>query len=195
MRDASRTPVVLVPGWNMGSRFLGPLYDRFLQAGWKGSDVHAMEFEDRRGSNVAHAHELAEEVQDLAASAGSDAADVVAHSMGGLAIRYLLLHLDSTSVRRVVFLATPHRGTYTAYLARGGGAMEMRPRSEFIRSVGAALPVPTLSLYTPVETYVLPPWFAVMNRARNTPVWCSHRGMVRHSGAFEYVREFLQDPG
>jgi pimeloyl-ACP methyl ester carboxylesterase len=131
----------------------------------------------------------------MVVQAGSEGVDVVAHSMGGLALRRLLLHLGPTSVRRAVFLGTPHRGAYLAYLAWGDGGHEMRPRSHFIRSVGAPLPVPNLSVYSPVDTHVLPPSSAVTGEAERVRVWCSHRGMARHAGAFEHARAFLQAPG
>jgi triacylglycerol lipase len=191
-RDCRPTPVLMVPGWSDRAAFLGLLGERFVQAGWRESEVRAHGFEDPFGSNVDHAHELAGAVTDLMAHSGSEAVDIVAHSMGGLAVRHLLLHVNPSLVRRAVFLATPHRGTYTAYLARGGGGEEMRPRSAFLRALEAPLPVPTLSVYTPVDTHVLPPSSALMADARKARVWCSHRGIVRHAGAFERVRVFLQ---
>jgi triacylglycerol lipase len=186
------TPVLLVPGWSECAAFLTPLRDRFIEAGWDEGHVHAHGFEDPHGSNVAHAEELSGAVDDLRVRSGSEQVDVVAHSMGGLAVRHLLLHRSPTPVRRAVFLATPHRGTYTAYLAWGGGGVEMRPRSDFLRSIEAPLPVPTLAVYTPVDTHVVPTWSAVTGDSGRACVWCSHRGMVRHAGAFDRIRGFLR---
>jgi triacylglycerol lipase len=186
------TPVLLVPGWSERPQFLDPLRDRFVEAGWNGADVRAHGFEDPHGSNVDHAEELAEALHALRAQAGSEAVDIVAHSMGGLAVRHLLLHVDPGLVRRAVFLGTPHRGTISAYLAWGEGGLEMRPRSAFVRSVGAPLPVPVLDVYSPVDTHVLPAWSAVMAGTEKALVWCSHRGMVRHAGAFARIRAFLE---
>jgi hypothetical protein len=68
----------------------------------------------------------------------------------------------------------------------------MRPRSEFLGTVQGALPVPTLSVYTLLDTHVLPLSSAVRSCGEKARVWCSHRGMVRHPGTFERLSAFLR---
>ncbi len=184
--------MLLLPGWSARASFLNPLRDRFVEAGWGEAEVRTHEFEDPHGGNVGHAKELAVAIHQLRDGAGAGAVDVVAHSMGGLALLHLLLHLDASFVRRAVFLGTPHTGTYSAYFAWGSGGREMRPRSAFLRSVGGSLPVPTLSVYTPLDTHVVPTWSALRSCGEKARVWCSHRGMVRHEGTFERLRAFLR---
>ena len=194
MSGPVRTPVLLVPGWSDTAPFLGEFRDRFLASGWDASGVAIARFRNRFGSNVTHAGELVEAIEGLSGLSGGGQVDIVGHSMGGLAVRHLLVRIDASAVRRAVFLATPHRGTYTAYFAWGDGGLEMQPGSEFLQGLDAPTPVPALALYSLVDTHVLPMSSALSPHMTNQRVWCSHRGIIRHSGAFDRVRKFLTDP-
>ncbi len=73
-------------------------------------------------------------------NAGNKYVDVVAHSMGGLIIRYALAQVRRghssfppyLRVDDVVTLGTPHAGTTAAYFANNTQADEMEPTSGFI---------------------------------------------------------------
>jgi|GEM_PF-2023023 len=52
---------------------------------------------------------------------GADKVDVVAHSMGGLIIRYYIEELGNSDVRKLVMLGTPNRGSASAYYSWEGG--------------------------------------------------------------------------
>ena len=121
-------PVLLVPGWLGRLEDLSALRDRFVRDGWEEWEVKAVEFADPVGSNRDHARELEEALGQLLADTRANQADVVVHSMGGLALWLLLQQKgESLPVRRVVFLGSPLQGTLTAYLAWGEGGEEMRP--------------------------------------------------------------------
>jgi pimeloyl-ACP methyl ester carboxylesterase len=176
------------------------LHSDLIAAGWPDSHVVAVEFRNRFGGNVEHAAEIAAAARELIAATGSVRIDIVAHSMGGLAVRYFLNFGDGARhVRRVVFTGTPHAGTWAAYLAWGAGAADMRPGSHFLQQLRAAPAVPpgidALCIHTPTETRVLPRSSALLPGVRCERVWSlSHPGMLRSRRVFAAIRAFLRDP-
>jgi triacylglycerol lipase len=197
MSDAVAAPVLLVPGWSDRPRALGPLRAGLLRAGWPESHVRALGFRDRWGSNVEHASEIGTAAAALLDATGAARLDIVAHSMGGLAVReFLHAARASAPVRRVVFLGTPHRGTLVAWLAWGAGAPEMRPGSEFLGRLAAApLPagVETMTIRARLDLRVIPALSACLDRAPDTCVpWVTHRGLLRSSRVRRLVIDALR---
>lgn len=188
-------PVLLVPGWADTAEDVATLDERLRAAGWPAERVVAITFAHPAGSNREHAKEIATAVDSLLARTGAERVDVVAHSMGGLAARaYLREHPGK--VRRIVFLATPHRGTWAAYLAHGEGRAEMLPGSDFLRELNSGPPLPpgveALTVRTLLETHVLPGASATLPGVPDLAVCCdTHWSLKRDPAVFEVVRNFL----
>jgi triacylglycerol lipase len=194
-----RVPVLLVPGWSDEAEQLAPLRSRLVEAGWADSTISILSFEDPVGSNRIHARSLGLAVASLRRSTGVDRIDVVAHSMGGLALRHFLQNGGAREVRRVVFLATPHRGTYSAYLAWGEGGKEMYPGSLFLLALASsnALPdgVEGITVRTPADLHVLPPESATLPPLPDLEVCCpTHAGLLDHEETFQVIEAFLRHP-
>lgn len=195
---AQMLPVLLVPGWLDTDRDLAALRIRLLSAGWEPGTVAAVAFDDPTGSNVAHARELKRAAESLLERTGASRLDVVAHSMGGLATRTWLQAGGAERVRRVVFVASPHQGTWSAYLAWGEGSEEMRPGSPFLTTLNADRAVPegvtALTVRTPLDTHILPPESATLPGVSDVEVCCpTHTGLLRDLEAFRVIRRFLAD--
>jgi triacylglycerol lipase len=189
-----RRPVVLVPGWSDRARHLRRLRDYLIDAGWPAEEVTSVDFKDRYGSNIDHAAEIAEILRARPA-AGMESIDVVAHSMGGLAVRYLLQHhAEGRLIRRVVFMATPHRGTWAAYLGWGAGAAQMRMGSDFLRALGGAeSDVELLTIHTPLDLRIFPGTSAQLSSGRDHRVWClGHRALLRSRKVHRLVQNLLE---
>jgi len=191
-------PVLLVPGWFDSGRDMAPLRLRLLAAGWPASHVEALSFRDPTGSNRTHAEEIDSAAKDLLARTGAPRLDIVAHSMGGLATRWALNGPFAPPVRRVVFLATPHRGTWAAYVAWGAGGDEMEPGSPFLDSLNAHPPVPpgveAMTIRTPLDTHVLPEESATLPGVTDHTVCCpTHEGLIGDMEAFRLIRQFLTE--
>jgi triacylglycerol lipase len=191
--------VLLVPGWFDTARDLAALRIRLLAAGWPSDRVETITFDDPTGSNRVHAEELGRAVDVLLAATGADQVDIVAHSMGGLAARWYLRGSPDAKVRRVVFIASPHRGTLSAHLAWGGGRDEMMPESAFLDTLNAAPAVPdgvrALTIRTPVDTHIVPGESATLPGVPDTIVCCpTHAGLLRDDEVFEIVLDFLETP-
>lgn len=188
-------PVLLVPGWSNRARALRRLARYLLAHGWPRDRVRALEFRDPFGSNIIHAREIAFAVEAMLSVTGADAVDVVAHSMGGLATRRYLCDHEAAPVRRVVFLATPHRGTWAALFAFGGGRREMLPGSLFLRELErTSLParVDGIVVSTPFDLRVLPRQNALLEGCAHRQVgFVSHQGLLRSRRVHCLVRETL----
>lgn len=189
-------PVVLVPGWSDRATELAVFQSWLLAAGWSEAEVLPVDFRDPVGSNLEHAQEVAEAVRILRERTGAAEVDVVAFSMGGLAVRHFLRFGGGVdAVRRVVFLGTPHRGTLAALFAWGEGGREMIPGSRFLDELNGDLVldgVEMAAVRTQRDTRVLPGSSAVLPGAENVQVCCpGHSAMLRDDETFLLVHGFL----
>ena len=189
-------PVLLVPGWGDTAADLRPLWDGMTGSGWPGERVFALTFSDAFGSNGEHAAEIDEAITRLLEQTGEEQVDIVAHSMGGLAVRLVLASDTQRRVRRVVFLATPHRGTVMALFGWGDGATEMVPGSEFLEQLNK-VPLPhdapeALALRSSLDLVVIPNDSAILPGVRNEEVCCpTHQGLLTDGEALRRIRAFL----
>jgi triacylglycerol lipase len=190
-------PVLLVPGWLRGSRELAPLAERLTRDGWPRDWIWALDFEDPVGSNVDHATEIEAAIGELRAKTGLPWVDVIAHSMGGLALWALLQEKgDVLPIRRVVFLGSPLQGTLIAHLAWGEGGEEMRPGSAFLRHLQEG-PSPdhwveALTIRTPLDFTVVPNEGGTLPGMGDRLVCCpTHQGLQDHEETFVLARDFL----
>jgi len=187
--------VLLVPGWSDRGSVLKRCRQFLLQEGWPESHVSWVDFGDRYGSNVQHAEEIEQAVHELRMKAGVPTIAVVAHSMGGLAVRYYIARSGSAAIHTAIFVGTPHSGTWAAYLAWGGGGREMRPNSDFLRELNQRqLPsdVRAHCIRTPIDTRVLPgssAWLAgTQCHVVRAP---THPRMMRHRATLQLIQRLL----
>ncbi|MGH7503199.1 MAG: esterase/lipase family protein [Longimicrobiales bacterium] len=220
-------PVLLLPGWKDRARALRHLVRGLIANGWPALFVTAIEFKDPFGGNAAHATEIGFAIDRLRERTGVPAVDVIAHSMGGLALRCFLdrvartedprpgrgLDLERNSrpdlalvdsirtarplpVRRAVFLATPHYGTWMAWLAWGDGGREMRPGSAFLHRLPAAqLPesIHACCVRTRIDSHVIPGSSAVLPDVHTHVLGSvTHRGMLRSQRVLRLIIQHLR---
>ncbi|HEX4782112.1 MAG TPA: alpha/beta fold hydrolase [Usitatibacter sp.] len=163
-------PVVLVHGYysNRG-------YFRSLVRSLEARGVHPVFTPNFPGTFAdigAFAEALHREIERVCAGTGSEQLALVCHSMGGLAAREYLCRHGAGRVRKLVTIATPHRGTLHARLGQGANAREMRLGSAFLGALagregerGPACGV--TSIYTPHDNLVAPQDSSVLPWARN----------------------------
>jgi hypothetical protein len=98
---------------------------------------------------------------------------VVAHSMGGLALRaWLAGDSQGAEVHAVVTIGTPHHGTRLARLVRSPNARQMRPGSAWLRALAAREPAagrraPFVCFWGDCDNLVMPPLTATLPGADN----------------------------
>ena len=195
MTTSDYPAVLLVPGWSDRGRVMRHCRQFLLQEGWPESHVRWVDFADRYGSNIQHAEEIEHAVRELCSTAGVATIAVVAHSMGGLALRYYIARSGSAAIHTAIFVGTPHSGTWAAYFAWGGGGREMRPDSNFLRELNQRqLPsdVRAHCIRTPLDTRVLPgssAWLAgTQCHVVRAP---THPRMMRHSRTLQLIQRLL----
>jgi triacylglycerol lipase len=190
-------PVLLVPGWMGRAVDLMALKERLVRDGWPEEWVFPLEFEDPVGSSDSHAKELEGAIQAFLEETGVAELDIVAHSMGGLAVWILLQEKGALlPINRVAFLATPFQGTVTAHLAWGEGGPEMVPGSEFLKELERGgwpqVWVTSLAIRTPLDLTVLPGFDAPLLEIGHQVICCpTHQGLLDHEDTYQVVRDFL----
>ena len=90
----------------------------------------------------SHAQAIAEALVSLMARARelerpASRAVVVAHSMGGLAMRSALTSIDAHSVAHLITLGTPHHGTWPARFGHFANVVQMRRGSPWLAALAA----------------------------------------------------------
>jgi pimeloyl-ACP methyl ester carboxylesterase len=188
-------PTLLVPGFHDTARALRHCHRQLVAWGWPPKHVRCLGFRDRHGSNLEHADELGAAIDSLSNDAGSEHVAVVAHSMGGLALRHYLTTSAQPRVHTAIFVGTPHYGTWMAYLAWGAGGSEMRPGSPFLRALNArALPVAVRAhcISTAIDTRVVPGSSALLRGTHCHHVRLpTHPRMMRHGATLRLIRDLL----
>ena len=98
--------------------------------------------------------------------------------MGGLISRYYLQELGGASRCQGLYtIATPHNGSYVAYLYPGRGTSQMRPESEFLfqlkrsEHVYDTLQIPTTSYRSAVDIVMIPLKSPKWHRSDNVRLW------------------------
>lgn len=148
--------VLLVHGFSCNRAFWNPWMARLRRQG--GVAFIAPSLEPPFGSIDAYADAIDADVQRLRALTGRMPL-IVAHSMGGLAVRAWWRRHGGAQVPRVITLGTPHAGTLMAAFSPAVNARQMRRHSGWTQ----ALPLlPRLDcIWTPCDPLVMPATTAV----------------------------------
>lgn len=191
-------PVLLVPGYAEPSwYFMYGIYRELKQQGWAVEGINLF-------PNFAPAEEQARKVkakvEEMLQRYGTDKIELVVHSFGGLISRYYIQEMGGqTQVRNLVTIATPHHGTYTAYLGPGESAVQLRPGSDFIEKLNANgyiyPPVRYTAIWSNTDEIVIPPRHAIMPGATVHAVpWTGHLTIMFSERTYGFIREALLRP-
>jgi pimeloyl-ACP methyl ester carboxylesterase len=196
----SGTPIVLLPGYSENAGALWWFARRLHRRGFRPVLIDFPSTFSGIEQNVAF---LRERLQALRAATGSDCVAVVAHSMGGVVARSLLLSEPEHGVLTLIAIASPFRGTHIARLGAslrmGRSVVDMCPESSF---AGRFLPsatasVPIRSIIGEQENIVSPPWSCVLpgceTHVLSLPV--GHDAPLHLAEAYERVEAWLLQDG
>jgi triacylglycerol lipase len=137
--------VLLVHGFVCNRGLWNPWMKRLRDAG---TPYVAINLEPVFGSIDRYVAAIETAVAQLE-DATSMAPVIVAHSMGGLAVRAWLRHPSAaTRVHSVVTIGTPHAGTWLARLAMAQNARQMQEGSPWLRELRAGESLAIRALFT-----------------------------------------------
>jgi triacylglycerol lipase len=167
--------VVLVPGIFDSRMSMRPLRKALVAGGYECLVPSLKPVDARRGIEP-----LARQLRDVIAREWrSDATfSIVAFSMGGLVSRHYLQKLGGAERCQGLYtIATPHNGSYLAYLDPGRGTKQMRPESAFLASLqsseAALANLPVTSYRSPLDVVMLPTHSPKWPRAENVRYWAA----------------------
>lgn len=153
-----RMPVVLVHGFFCNQAMFSALARDLAAAG---HPVAGVNLEPPTVSIDAFSAQIDDVVSSLTASTGSARVALVAHSMGGLAVRAWLRNHGDDRMHSVVTLGTPHQGTVLAKFGFTATARQMQPDSEWLRQLASAEPAGRMRRFTVVvsmhDNIIVPP--------------------------------------
>jgi len=124
-REAGMTtmlPVLLVHGYFCNSGYWHGMSDALLHAG---ITHRAIDLEPVTGSIDDYVPSLYQAIETLCRETSNNNVVIVAHSMGGLAIRAYIREHGLQRIARVVTLGTPHGGTAVAQFGLGANCVQM----------------------------------------------------------------------
>jgi triacylglycerol esterase/lipase EstA (alpha/beta hydrolase family) len=130
--------------------------------------------------------------------AGGSPPVLVAHSMGGLAVRAWLTTSGADSrVHRVITLGTPHHGTWLARFGRTTNARQMRIGSPWLISLAQREPAARYAkftcCYSHCDNIVFPASTATLPGARNLHVpGTAHVHLAFQGAAFAELLSWIQ---
>lgn len=122
---------------------------------------------------------------------------LVAHSMGGLAVRrWWAENAGDSRVHRAITIGTPHQGTWLARFAMSRNSRQMRQQSGWLRQLAAREPAGRSARFTcfygHCDNIVFPPSTATLPGADNRHLsGVAHVHMVQRPEPFEEVMRWL----
>jgi pimeloyl-ACP methyl ester carboxylesterase len=196
----SGTPIVLLPGYSENAGALWWFAQRLRRRGFRPVLIDFPSTFSCIDHNVLF---LREKLQALRESTGSERVAIVAHSMGGVVARALLLSDPEHKVLTLIALASPFRGTHMAkvgtVLRLGGSAADMCPESPFVVRYlpSARASIPIRSIVGEQENIVSPPWSCVLpdgeTHVLSLPV--GHDGPLHLKESYARVEAWLEQDG
>jgi pimeloyl-ACP methyl ester carboxylesterase len=145
------TPILLVPGVYENWRFMQPIAAHVYAAG---HPVHVL---DKLGYNTGDIAAMARIVQEYLRTAKLQDVVVIAHSKGGLIMKYALADADTLQrIKHVITINTPFSGSRYAYLFVVRSVRMFTPKGATIRNLAlnSAINRQITSLYSVFDPHI-----------------------------------------
>ncbi len=192
-----RNPVLLVHGINDTGAVFHRMAPYLIERGWSVYDLNMIP-----NNGAKHLDHLAEQVADFVAKVfpPEQPLDLVGFSMGGVVSRYYVQRLGGIDrVQRFITIASPHRGTLTAYGSQRPGCVQMRPGSAFLedlnRDVAMLERLNFTSIWTPLDLMIVPANSSQLLVGKEVQVQVPlHPWMLTDSRSLHALTEALGEP-
>lgn len=165
----------------------------------EGFDVEVVNLTPVFGPIAMTVPQLDDKIEAVCKARGIARLPVIAHSMGGLAIRAYMAIQGDARISRIVTIATPHHGTRMADLAHARNTREMRPGSSFLAALAAKETPARRAKFTCIFSYhdnlVTPQRSAVLPDAREVAFsGIGHVCLIHHPQIQRQVAVELRRP-
>ncbi|MBZ0254084.1 MAG: alpha/beta fold hydrolase [Candidatus Methylomirabilis sp.] len=192
-------PVLMVHGMGGSPKDFTDIRAWLIAQGYRESLLRTVKLSDSVGCMEQSAVEVAAAVETLARETGAPKVDVIAHSLGGLIVRYYAKNLGGDGyLRNVVTLSTPHHGTA---LAKPNpwfcGVTQTSLGSAFLTALNAGDETPGedvlyTAVWSPLDGLILPAESALLGGdARNIRVEENHLTILRSTPTYDAIRGVL----
>lgn len=161
----SGTPILMLPGYTENA---GALYGFARKLRRRGFRPFLVDFPSTFSPIDANVAFLRKKIRAIQRETGCQRVALVAHSMGGVVARALLLSDPDHGVLTLIAVASPFRGTHMARLGAfmhlGESVIDMSPASPFAHRFlpSARASVPIRVIIGEQENIVSPPWASVL---------------------------------
>lgn len=196
----SGTPIVMLPGYTENA---GALYWFALKLRRRGFRPFLVDFPSTFSPIDKNVAFLRQQILAIRRETGCERVAIVAHSMGGVVARALLLSDPDHGVITLIALASPFRGTHMARLGvlmrLGESVIDMSPSSPFAHRFlpSARASVPIRVIIGEQENVVSPPWSCVLPECEthllSVPV--GHDGPLHLAESYERIERWLLQDG
>ncbi len=196
--DVELYPALFVPGYASPAAFSRIFRNRLEEANVEVYTLHLpwLAVGDIRRSAEA----LEDRVEELKRGLRVKKLNLIGHSLGGIIIRYYLKKMDGwKSVKRAVYMATPHHGVPVARLVPFTKAgRQLVPGSEFLKEMqddpSLCKRARCLSVYSVLDPVSQPASTCSLNCAYNKRVYfpVGHAGLLLSGRAVEWIAGFLE---
>lgn len=192
-----RNPVLLIHGFNGTPAIFSGMSVYLAKAGWVVYDLTLVPSNGELGID-----QLAQQVADYIAKTFTpeQPLDLIGFSMGGIVSRYYVQRLGGIDrVQRLLTIASPHHGTWTAYALERAGCIQLRPESTFLQDLNRdAVVLEKLnftSIWTPFDLMIVPANSSKMSVGREVQVpVLYHDWMPTDTRSLEAVVAALSEP-
>jgi triacylglycerol lipase len=188
-----RRGLILVHGFVCNRGLWNPWWPRLRALG---VPCLALNLEPAFGSIDRYPPLIEDAVRRLAAATGRPPL-IVAHSMGGLAVRAWMRDFDGdTRVHGVVTIGTPHHGTWLGRLGYAPNTQQMRWHGDWLRQLAEREPPQRYRrftcFYSPCDNIVFPTSTATLPGADNRRLrGHAHVHLLRHPAVLDTVLQRL----
>jgi len=190
-------PTILVPGFKDDVHILRRLVTFLDKAGLNPYPISPQPSNGAVGIEVL-AGQLATAID--AAFGPTQPINLVGFSMGGLICRTYVQKLGGvTRTRRLITVATPHQGTWTAYTYRQPACLQMRPGSAFLtelnEDISPLAQIKFSSIWTPLDLTILPATSSCLLVGEMRPIISPFHGtLLFDPRVMRLVAEVLRQP-
>jgi len=178
-------PILLTHGFLMNRACLFAVYWRLRRRGYR--NVYPVNMWPPLGSIETTGQRLAETIRAISAMAGGRELCCVAHSMGGVVLRWCVQNDPALPVQKLVTIGSPHNGTRSAYLSPGANAAQMRPDSTLLARLDAEPRVPLASIYSDLDNLVIPSESSAFGHVQLELPGCGHMTLMFDPRVFEWI--------